>query len=480
MAAIEPRKASEHPALAVPSPDDLIPVVDTSAAGEVHPDFPGRGPAGTLSRVPVSGILALVPPADLSGIEAEVDALESDLAGLQSAHAAHAARSDNPHAVTAAQVGAYSTTQVDAAIAGLSAVYQPLGSYADAVHTHVIADTAGLQAALDGKAPLASPALTGTPTAPTATAGTATTQLATTAFAAGAVADHAAAADPHTPYVRADGTRAFTGSPSAPGSGTNSERYGSGATATGTDSFAAGKGATTAGTRTVAIGHLASCTETGGTGSVAIGRGASTNGSANVAIGPSVAITGSSAVLIGAGSSVTNGVVVVGSACTASNFKAIALGLSCVASHVNSAAIGANLATTRENELVLGGGQGNGAGSTTIGHRIRVRGQDSASTLRDIGLVDFRWLVSTSASRLGAVVLVAADWTGTNRDTIQVWSDGSSGRAALPAPASAPTDAHLAVSQITPYLDESGDNVYLRVRKSDGTYFTAGPIPKVP
>jgi len=41
---------------------------------------------------------------------------------------------------------------------------------------------------LAGKAPLASPALTGTPTAPTAAAGTNTTQLATTAFVAGAIA----------------------------------------------------------------------------------------------------------------------------------------------------------------------------------------------------------------------------------------------------------------------------------------------------
>jgi hypothetical protein len=40
---------------------------------------------------------------------------------------------------------------------------------------------------LTGYAPLASPALTGTPTAPTATAGTNTTQLATTAFVTGAV-----------------------------------------------------------------------------------------------------------------------------------------------------------------------------------------------------------------------------------------------------------------------------------------------------
>jgi hypothetical protein len=44
------------------------------------------------------------------------------------------------------------------------------------------ADITGLAASLAGFAPLASPALTGTPTAPTAAAGTTTTQLATTAF----------------------------------------------------------------------------------------------------------------------------------------------------------------------------------------------------------------------------------------------------------------------------------------------------------
>jgi len=41
---------------------------------------------------------------------------------------------------------------------------------------------AGLKVELDKKAPLASPALTGTPTAPTAAVGTNTTQIATTAF----------------------------------------------------------------------------------------------------------------------------------------------------------------------------------------------------------------------------------------------------------------------------------------------------------
>lgn len=50
----------------------------------------------------------------------------------------------------------------------------------------------GLQIALDGKAPLASPALTGTPTAPTPASGTNTTQLATTAFVLGTRLDQLA------------------------------------------------------------------------------------------------------------------------------------------------------------------------------------------------------------------------------------------------------------------------------------------------
>lgn len=52
----------------------------------------------------------------------------------------------------------------------------------DDLHNHVISNIDGLQGDLNLKAPLVSPALTGTPTAPTAAAGTNTTQVATTAF----------------------------------------------------------------------------------------------------------------------------------------------------------------------------------------------------------------------------------------------------------------------------------------------------------
>lgn len=58
---------------------------------------------------------------------------------------------------------------------------------ADDSHNHVISNVDGLQSALDLKAPLASPALTGNPTAPTQTAGNNSTRLATTAFVQAAV-----------------------------------------------------------------------------------------------------------------------------------------------------------------------------------------------------------------------------------------------------------------------------------------------------
>lgn len=60
-------------------------------------------------------------------------------------------------------------------------------SRANHTGTQAISTVSGLQAALDAKAALASPAFTGTPSAPTAAGGTNSTQLATTAFVQAAI-----------------------------------------------------------------------------------------------------------------------------------------------------------------------------------------------------------------------------------------------------------------------------------------------------
>lgn len=68
------------------------------------------------------------------------------------------------------------------AIADVTNLQASLDAKAAMVHGHAIADVTSLQTTLDGKAPLASPALTGTPTAPTQAQGNNSTRLATTAY----------------------------------------------------------------------------------------------------------------------------------------------------------------------------------------------------------------------------------------------------------------------------------------------------------
>lgn len=68
-------------------------------------------------------------------------------------------------------------------------------NYAAKTHTHAITEVTNLSDTLAAKAAIASPAFTGTPTAPTATAGTNTTQLATTAFVQSAISSGIAASD---------------------------------------------------------------------------------------------------------------------------------------------------------------------------------------------------------------------------------------------------------------------------------------------
>lgn len=96
--------------------------------------------------------------------------------------------------VNFAEVGlTYASIKVD----GIDAASATIGDVSNTELQYLNGVTSGIQGQLDAKlsttaaastyAPLASPALTGTPTAPTAAAGTSTTQVATTAFTTSAV-----------------------------------------------------------------------------------------------------------------------------------------------------------------------------------------------------------------------------------------------------------------------------------------------------
>jgi hypothetical protein len=83
-------------------------------------------------------------------------------------------------------------------------------------HTHIESDVTGLVSDLASKAPLASPALTGTPTAPTASALDNTTKLATTAYADAAVAAEGSVRSNADALLAPKASPALTGTPTAP------------------------------------------------------------------------------------------------------------------------------------------------------------------------------------------------------------------------------------------------------------------------
>lgn len=132
----------------------------------------------------------------------DIAGLSSIVIGKQDADATLAALSGRTLAGTGDVVLSSVTDDLEAAlddkadadaVITLAGVEVPLGGSATAAALKaafgiVISDVASLQAALDLLAPLASPALTGVPTAPTAADGTNTTQVATTAHVATRVA----------------------------------------------------------------------------------------------------------------------------------------------------------------------------------------------------------------------------------------------------------------------------------------------------
>lgn len=93
-----------------------------------------RGQEGTTARTYIAGdrIEARITAAILTAFEA-----------ARTTGSGHADRTDNPHATTASQVGAYTKAESDAL----------LNTKAPTSHTHTIGSVTGLQAALDGKAP---------------------------------------------------------------------------------------------------------------------------------------------------------------------------------------------------------------------------------------------------------------------------------------------------------------------------------------
>jgi hypothetical protein len=154
---------------------------------------------GTVT-LPSTTAIGTVSATELGYVDGVTSPIQTQLSALSTADSTHAALTQNVHGI--ADTAALATkSYVDTADALKANLASPTftGTVAGITKSMVglanvdnTADSAkpistATQTALDLKAPLASPALTGVPTAPTAAAGTATTQVATTAFVGSAV-----------------------------------------------------------------------------------------------------------------------------------------------------------------------------------------------------------------------------------------------------------------------------------------------------
>lgn len=160
----------------------LLPSDTPVVAGQIVVDL--RGSAGGVNTDEVVNV-SNVPGAtasdalnslgnDVTAAQATADQATADAAAAQGT--ANAAQADATQALSDAATGIAdaATAQVTAEAAASTATWGGI--------TGTLATQVDLQAALDLKAPLASPALTGNPTAPTATPGDNDTSIATTAF----------------------------------------------------------------------------------------------------------------------------------------------------------------------------------------------------------------------------------------------------------------------------------------------------------
>lgn len=140
------------------------------------------------AKQPLAAVLTGTTASFTTADETKLDGIASG-ATANSADATLLDRANHTGTQTAATISDFTTsvdTRVQLIVDAAPAALDTLNELAAALGDD--ADFAGtMTAALALKAPLASPALTGTPTAPTATPGTNTTQLATTAFVEAAV-----------------------------------------------------------------------------------------------------------------------------------------------------------------------------------------------------------------------------------------------------------------------------------------------------
>lgn len=158
---------------------DIVNDLTTGGTDKVLSAEQGKALKGQVDAIAAGGLT--VPVATNATIGGVLSGGDITVAGTGAVTVNQAAKLKTAQTISLTGGATGSTTFDGSAAASIAVTVDP------AQHQHTIAQVTDLQTTLDDKAPLASPAFTGTPTAPTAGAGTNTTQIATTAFVKAAI-----------------------------------------------------------------------------------------------------------------------------------------------------------------------------------------------------------------------------------------------------------------------------------------------------
>jgi hypothetical protein len=220
--------------VSVPSPPTITVTVEPGGAQGPQGEQGETGPAGEIDpaelEAAIEDYLTENPPTsaatwgDITGTLADQTDLDAELAAKSDVGHTHAqsdvtgltaaldGKADDAHTHTASDVTDFNTAADARVVAGIT-------GKSDTGHTHTASNITDFNTAADarvvagitGKADLASPALTGNPTAPTASPGDNDTSIATTAFVTAAIAavEDLAIADgsANNPHVTQGATR---------------------------------------------------------------------------------------------------------------------------------------------------------------------------------------------------------------------------------------------------------------------------------
>jgi hypothetical protein len=107
--------------------------------------------------------------------------------------------------------------------------------------------------------------------------------------------------------------------------------------------------------------------------------------------------------------------------------------------------------------------------------QFEFRGLSSTATHRVQAAIRQSWALANDAARIGRLIITTGSFNG-EHEGLRLQDDGDYCRVTISAPPTAIANGTLQNSQLSFHIDEGTDNLYIKVKYSNGTVKTSSPI----